>query len=311
MGQIKRSIGIGANLIVAAVFAVIGGESRAPAADSFSCSPGKPNAAKGSCDCPAGYTASAIGGVAKCIPPAPTISKIVPKAVCPGGMAYIGPGSFNFGDAAVAGTKATVGAYCLDINEVTADQYKSCVTSGACTAAIKDDFCTYDAIGMGNHPINCVDWNQSLTYCALQGKRLPTEAEWEWAARGQAKGTTFPWGDTMPDGTMMNGCGAVCVAMVKVRKGWDWVSTYPGADPWPETAPVGSFPAGNTASGVHDLAGNVWEWTSSMYNSTTEHVGKGGSWSIDKPMFATAFYRHHQLATYVNSDFGFRCAKTP
>ncbi|NIO07456.1 MAG: SUMF1/EgtB/PvdO family nonheme iron enzyme [Deltaproteobacteria bacterium] len=95
--------------------------------------------------------------------------------------------------------------------------------------------------GFEDHPVMEVSWTGALSYCSWLGKRLPTEAEWEKAARG-SDGRKFPWGNSPPDATR-----------AQYQAGWN------------ESAPVDGFPAGASPYGVLDLAGNAWEWVSSAY----------------------------------------------
>ena len=164
-------------------------------------------------------------------PAAPPSASHTPAGACPAGMSRLSGGSY----ARVARhDTATVHPFCMDVTEVTVDAYTACVRAGKCTAeATSGDGCNYGVSGKGNHPMNCLDWNQATTYCHAQGKRLPSEEEWEWAARGGAEGRTYPWGNTDPDSQL-------CWSGVTKREG---------------TCPVGSYPAGDAPGGVHDLCG--------------------------------------------------------
>ena len=135
-------------------------------------------------------------------------------------------------------------SYYIDVTEVTAADYAACVSAGGCTAAGSGAYATYQVAGKESHPINYVDWYQAEAYCIWAGKRLPTEAEWEKAARG-ADGRKYPWGNESPtcDVAVTSGC--------------------PG-----DTQPVCSVsPAGDSPYGLCDMAGNVFEWVADWYSS--------------------------------------------
>src|SRR5262249_14297639 len=101
---------------------------------------------------------------------------------CPVKMALLPAGSFRMGE---RGDSVTVGAFCMDITEVTVDAYAACVRSGACAEdGIACPHALYGSKDSRERPINCVTADQAQRYCAAKGKRLPTEEEWEWAARG-------------------------------------------------------------------------------------------------------------------------------
>ena len=153
--------------------------------------------------------------------------------------------------------------------------YRACVTAGKCTppqsslatlfvSKVDGEFCNWEIKGREDHPINCVDWSQANAFCAAAGKRLPTEAELELAARG-ATMQTHPWGEEAPDSTRINGCGDECANWFHQDRHWGWNSTYPGSDGYVTTAPVGSFPAGASPFGALDMVGNVAEWTADWY----------------------------------------------
>lgn len=180
----------------------------------------------------------------------------------PVAMVRVPAGSFDVrvpGDPPVAG-RVVVSTFWLDATEVTALAYASCVAVRSCTAPATGEHCTFGKSDQATHPINCVTPAQAGAYCAFAGKRLPTELEWEYAARGGQE-RRYPWGDAELDATRLNACGTECVAPVGSPSPQQR-TVYPATDGWPATAPVGSFPAGKSPFGALDMAGNVWEITS-------------------------------------------------
>ena len=178
---------------------------------------------------------------------------------CSGGECLVPAGSFWMGcNSAVDSNcysdespyhEVTLSGYYMDKTEVTVDAYGECVTAGSCTAPSTGGSCNWGVSGRGGHPVNCVNWTQAREYCAWVGKRLPTEAEWEKAARG-TDGRKYPWGNetatceyaVMYEGG--NGCGTGST--------WDV---------------CGKSPSGDSPYGLCDMSGNVWEWVSDWYDS--------------------------------------------
>lgn len=215
-------------------------------------------------------------------------------------MSLLAGGTYTMGDRR---DTVTVEAFALDQTEVTVDAYTSCVASRECSddhlhewsvddgqTLHPDAACNYGVPGMGEHPMNCVDWRQASSYCRFQRKRLPTEEEWEWAARGGNDARQFPWGDEAPDDPLL------CWSGITPRSG---------------TCPVGSTPAGDALGGIKDLAGNVAEWTASAYgDGTTARVTRGGGWSYDQPQIEglRAASRHKHAPSDRLGRLGFRCA---
>ena len=126
--------------------------------------------------------------------------------------------------------------------------------------------CNFGAEDRGRHPINCVMWAQASEYCKVMGKRLPSEMEFEFAARG-SDGRRYPWGDAPPSERHLNGCGKECVEW-RAEQGLSAVEPlYPGSDAYVGTAPIGSFPEGRTQAGLFDITGNVFEWTADPFRA--------------------------------------------
>jgi formylglycine-generating enzyme required for sulfatase activity len=201
-------------------------------------------------------------------------------------MARVPGGSFVMGPLKV---KAEVSDFCMDVTETTAEAYAACVKAGKCTDSWAKcaDASTYGAAGKEKHPMVCVDFPQAEAYCKAQGKRLPREEEWEWAARAGDEARQYPWGKDDPkDQACWSGGGTV-------RTG---------------TCPVGSFPGGATPQGIQDLAGNVFEWTTSGNDARGKmRVARGGSWRDGTAPLMKAARPGGFEVTYRCGFLGIRC----
>jgi iron(II)-dependent oxidoreductase len=147
--------------------------------------------------------------------------------------------------------------------EVTVRQYGECVTAGSCTApGTGTDSNWYEPV-YKDHPVNYVTWQQANDFCAWAGGRLPSEAEWEYAARSRELDRTYPWGNDV----------ATCTYAVMDDGGWG-CGTH-------RTWAVCLKPAGNTAQGLCDMAGNTWEWVQDWYHSDyTGAPDDGSAWEV-------------------------------
>jgi eukaryotic-like serine/threonine-protein kinase len=247
-------------------------------------------------------------------------------------MVRVPAGSFRMGaddgdDDQKPAHDTRVAGFERDATEVTVAAYSACVQAGACTPpathvdwpgvtsqdhAVFDDFCNAGRPDRQAHPVNCVDWSSADAYCRWSGKRLPTEEEWEYAARGP-EGRTFPWGTDAPSAGVTNACGKECSDEMKAR-GRSVGALYAASDHWPFTAPVAKYPP--NPFGLYDLAGNVWEWTSGHYCPYTtpscgdpRRVARGGSWDVVEAKFLRTADRAPYDPATRNTNIGFRCVK--
>jgi len=193
-----------------------------------------------------------------------------------------------------------ISSFYMDKYEVTNGEYKKCVDAGSCRAPISVESYTrssyYGDSRYENYPVINVDWTQAKAYCEWKGGRLPTEAEWEYAARGGLRGMKYPNGDSISQSE----------------------ANYSGSD----TVKVGSYDP--NGYGLYDMAGNVWEWTNDWYDanyyenspsrdpqgpSNGEYrVIRGGSW-LDDSLFIRVSNRIRYGTPNWHDGYGFRCAR--
>lgn len=189
-------------------------------------------------------------------------------------------------------------AFWIDKSEVTNAMYVKCIGIDACTPPARSTF--YSQPAYADHPVLGVSWNQANVYCAWADRRLPSEAEWEKAARGTDE-RIYPWGNADPTSDLVNFNQNMS-----------------------ETTPVGSYPHGASPYGALDMAGNVWEWTldgydidyyllSGLENPISEspinrRVLRGGNWNSN----ADGIRATNRFWAFPgrNDTDGFRCAKS-
>jgi len=220
-------------------------------------------------------------------------------------MGLIAAGTFSMGSESGSSDEkpvhqVTLAAFYMDKYEVTNALYKVCVDAGGCAAPGDKASYThpnyYGNAQYDNYPVIYVDWNMSKAYCKWRGARLPTEAEWEFAARG-TDGRTYPWGEVINSER----------------------ANYDG--PKGDTSKVGSYESGKSPFGIYDMAGNVWEWTADWYGdyssspssnpagpgSGTSRVLRGGAWNNNDNYTRSANRNRDDPANTFN-NVGFRCA---
>jgi formylglycine-generating enzyme required for sulfatase activity len=230
-------------------------------------------------------------------------------------MVYVPGGTFEMGstegnDNEQPVHSVTLDSFWIDKYEVTNAQYRKCVEDRDC----EEPGCSGNSdLPAPDQPVVCVSWYDAQGYCEWAQARLPTEAEWEYAARGP-QGNKYPWGDTF-DGERLNFCDASCP---KYQKDTNWDDGYE------LTAPVGSFEAGASWCEALDMAGNVWEWVNDWYQADyyavspdsnppgperVEHkVRRGGAWGGNANFVRSADRSWYSPDITDDLSGGFRCA---
>ncbi len=224
-------------------------------------------------------------------------------------MALVPAGEFTMGSATGDADeqpvrKVYVDAFFMDLHQLSVAQYARFLEDTHHEAP--PEWSLMNRPQNQNRPVANVDWTEAAAYCTWAGKRLPTEAEWEKAARG-TDGRTYPWGNQPPTGLHANS----------------------GKEVWSNHAvltPVGTFEEGKSPYGIYDMAGQVWEWVGDWYdpdyyktspqkNPTGPATGvskvvRGGSWGSNATALRSAERESH-LTSFRGLGTGFRCAKTP
>jgi formylglycine-generating enzyme required for sulfatase activity len=229
-------------------------------------------------------------------------------------------GAFYFRDEEPVHT-VELADYYIDKYEVTNNAYAKCVEAGVCAPPFSDGSHSRNSYfsnpAYADYPVIFTGWDGAITYCQWRGGRLPTEIEWEKAARG-TDGRTYPWGNVL-DGTQANFCDTNCDR--------SWANTA-NDDGHFDTAPVGSYPNGASPYGAMDMAGNISEWVADIYGPypggeahiDSDHYGstyvrRGGSWySLGSDLRTTRRDKDLPLiqndgtnAYLANNRIGFRC----
>jgi formylglycine-generating enzyme required for sulfatase activity len=214
--------------------------------------------------------------------------------------------------------KVFLSPYSIDRVEVTVAAWRACVQAGACSPAplaVADE-----RFLKPNLPITSVTWGEAVAYCAWRGARLPSEAEWERAARG-TDGRVWPWGNVLKPNVFNHGrfagpddAGSDFIALIRPD----------ASDGATFLSPVGAHPDGASPDGVYDMAGNVMEWTADYYRPESPQSSsvvnphgpdagamrslRGGSWR-QPPFFARTSYREAAAPDTRSTEVGFRCVR--
>lgn len=235
------------------------------------------------------------------VPDAPAAPKPAAPAECADepGMVYIPGGAHIYG---IHKDTVQLPAFWIDRTEVTVAAFRAYVAAGFSAPYKKTRqrgylVCTSDVPGGDELPVNCVDWYQATAFCKWAGKRLPTAAEWGWAAQGRDERRRFPWGDAPPS----------CDLAVVDTEDRDDVVGCGRNSPWP----AGSKATDVTRDGVFDMMGNVHEWTASGDSDDPEstRIGMGGNWANNPGSRPVAELIRLTVHDSWTEKGGFRCAR--
>ena len=239
----------------------------------------------------------------------PTVSIPDPQTgiswvLVPGGTFIMGSRHTRAKDDEKPRHKVTIDAFEVSRTEVTVAQYQKCIDTGPCTVPGKGGRCYWGRGDVDTHPVTCISWDQAAVYAKWAGARLPTEAEWEYAARSGGKDWTYAWGDESATcgRAVMNDHGLGC------GRG--------------EALEVCSIPPGNTSQGLCDMVGNVEEFVQDFYQLYSRgerwnpqgpkeglmRIARGGSWrDVSRDVRATK--RHFIRRSFRSADLGFRVVR--
>ena len=217
------------------------------------------------------------------------------EAQCSEGLAFVPGGTFTLADKP---GEVVIEPFCMDITHVTAGAYAGCVS---CSPADTAAMCNTDIASRELDPANCVDLAQAEFYCESLDRSVPTEEQWEWAARGGESANLYAWGDDPP----VEDDDRLCWFAGRVDQ------TFP--DRPSATCPVGFYDQQAVHPfGLEDMTGNVWTWTTSEGSEEANRVVRGGGWDNTLPGRMTTGFRNDLIqATIRHPALGFRCVQAP
>lgn len=214
------------------------------------------------------------------------------------------------------GTTVYVKQFKIDKNEVTVDEYQKCLDAGKCKRPkdhARNKYCNLGAKDRGNHPMNCLDWQDAVDYCVSLGKRLPREAEWEKAARAGSI-SRYPWGERISCKNAILDDGVTFGSVANEPDGCGEDRTWPIASRAPN------------AAGLYDMHGNAGEWLANWYapdaiseyakgnldypDKGVKRLVHGGSWDENPANLRSSFRNVKEPVSgkSVYGSIGFRCA---